>query len=205
MVTLHEFGHAQTLNHVQEADVDVYTDSLMHETGLHSKSKLGWDQHVFGRCDVARLQIRYEPQNSSTDISSCLSMDTSLSLTPASSSAVSGSNLAFTAKLKIDPAEIYPNLAGWPLSGRSVMLQKRTPGSATWTNVTTLSSVTDEPGKYVKTITLTATYEWRASFNAPSPEGLKDASSSAVKVNVGYGCTPNGLGTRNSVPLYETC
>jgi hypothetical protein len=205
MVTLHEFGHAQTLSHVDEADIDAYTDSLMHATGLHSKSKIGWNQHVFGRCDVARLQIRYEPQNSSTDISDCLSMDTTLSLTPAATSVVYGGNLGFTAKLKIDPGEVYPMLAGWPLSGRTVVLQRRTPGTTSWTNVTNLTSVTDEPGKYVKTITLTATYEWRALFNSPSAEGLKGTSSSVTKVSVGYGCTPNGQGTSNFVPLYETC
>ena len=102
MVTLHEFGHAQTLGHVDEADIDSYTDTLMHESGLHSKSKLGWNQHVFGRCDVARLQIRYEPLTTSTAISTCLDLATDLTLTPATSGIAYASSVAITAKLKID-------------------------------------------------------------------------------------------------------
>ena len=86
MVTLHEFGHAQTLNHVDEADVDSYTDTVMHATGLRSKAKVGWNQHVFGRCDVARLQIRYEPLTTSTPISTCLDLPTDLTLSPGSGS-----------------------------------------------------------------------------------------------------------------------
>ena len=108
MVTLHEFGHAQTLGHVDEADIDSYTDTLMHESGLHSKSKLGWNQHVFGRCDVARLQIRYEPLSTSTPISTCLDLATNLTLTPATQGITYASSVALTARLKVDPDEVLP-------------------------------------------------------------------------------------------------
>lgn len=204
MTTLHEFGHAQTLDHVVESDIDAYTDSVMHATGLHSKARTGWNQHSFGRCDVARLQIRYEPLTTSTSISTCLDLPTDLALTPGTGSITYGSTVVLTAKLKIAADAIYPLLASEPLSGRSVLLQRRTPGSTSWTNVGELAVVTDDTGRYVKTLALTATYEWRAVFSAPSDEGLGGATSNVSKLSVTYSCTPS-TGITRSQPGYETC
>ena len=204
MVTLHEFGHAQTLGHVDEADIDSFTDTLMHESGLHSKAKLGWNQHVYGRCDVARLQIRYEPLTTSTAISTCLDLTTDLTLSPASSSIAYGSSVALTAKLKIDPGEVYQNLAAEPLTGRTVILQRRQVGASSWTNIGEMSSVTDDTGRYVKTMTLTATYEWRALFSSPSDEGIRGSTSNVARLSVTYGCTPS-TGKPNYGPNVETC
>jgi hypothetical protein len=204
MTTLHEFGHALTLDHANEADLDSYTDTVMHATGLHSKARLGWNQHAFGRCDIARLQIRYEPLTASTPISTCLDMPTDLSLTPGSGSIAYGTAVTLTAKLKIAADAIYPLLASEPLSGRSILLQRRTPGLTTWTNVGELAAVTDDTGRYVKTLTLTATYEWRAVFYAPGDEGLDGATSNVSKLTVGYTCTP-ASGIIKNRPGYETC
>src|SRR5690242_7303707 len=70
MIALHEFGHVQTLDHPDDADVTNWTDTVMH-WAPKTKAKAGWNQHEFGPCDVARLQIRYEPLTSSTRISTC--------------------------------------------------------------------------------------------------------------------------------------
>ena len=189
MVTLHEFGHAQTLGHVDENEIDAYTDSIMHATGLRSKARTGWNQHVYGRCDVARLQIRYEPLTSNTRISTCLDLATDLSLSPQSSSVAYGSSVTFTARLKIDPDTIYPNLAAQPLSGRSVVLQKRLPTDTGWTTVGELTPVTDDSGRYVRTVTVNATYDWRASFSAPNDEGLRSVNSSISRLSLASGCS----------------
>jgi len=204
MVTLHEFGHAQTLGHVYEQDIDSYTDSLMHATGLRSKPKVGWNQHSFGRCDVARLQIRYEPLTASTPISTCLGLPTDLTLTPGTGNVASGRSVTLTARLKIGSGSIYPGLASEPLSGRSVVLQRRAVGATAWTTVGELVAVTDETGRYVKTMTLTATYDWRAVFSAPNDEGLEAATSSISRLSVStIGCPTNE--GRGAGPLYETC
>lgn len=204
MVTLHEFGHAQSLGHADEADIDSYTDTVMHATGLHSKAKLGWNQHVFGRCDVARLQIRYEPLTSSTPISTCLDLPTDLTFSPGSGNIAYGSNVTLTAKLKIGADAAYANLAGEPLSGRSVVLQRRAVGGSAWTTIGEMTPVTDDTGRYVKTMTLTATYDWRASFGAPADEGLDGVNSNVSRLSVTFGCTPS-LSGHGSSPLYETC
>ncbi|MEX2548046.1 MAG: hypothetical protein WD830_09700 [Chloroflexota bacterium] len=203
MVTLHEFGHIQTLGHVDEAAIDIYTDSIMHGSGVHSKAKLGWNQHEFGRCDVARLQIRYEPLTTSTPISTCLDLPTELSLTPGTSSIAYGTSVTLTAKLKIDADASYPNLAGDLLSGRDVSLQRRATGSTAWTTIGDMSAVAGDPGRYVKTMTLTSTYDWRAVFSAPNDEGLRNATSAVSRLSVTYGCTPTAV--RRNVSLYETC
>lgn len=204
MVTLHEFGHALTLGHVNETEVDSYTDSLMHAIGLRSKAKVGWNQHAYGRCDVARLQIRYEPLTSSTPISTCLDLPTDVSLTPGTSNIAYGSSITLTAKLKIGADAVYSNLAGDPLSGRSVILQRRAIGATAWTTIGDMSAVTDDSGRYVKTMTLTATYDWRTAFSAPNDEGLEGSTSSVSRLTVPYYCTPSNrwLGAD---PLYETC
>ena len=189
MTTLHEFGHAQTLSHVDENDIDSYTDSLMHASGLHSKAKNGWNQHFYGRCDVARLQIRYEPLTTNTRISTCLDLRTDLSLNPASTNVAAGSSVTLTAKLKIAADEKYPNLAGQPLAGRSVVLQKRLPGDTAWTTVGEMSAVTDDTGKYVKTVTVNTTFDWRASFTAPSDEGLRSENSAITRLSVATSCS----------------
>ena len=204
MVTLHEFGHAQTLGHVDEEAIDTYTDSLMHASGLRSKAKVGWNQHSFGRCDVARLQIRYEPLTSSTPISTCLDLPTDLSLTPGSGNVANGASVTMTARLKIGADAIYPGLASEPLSGRTVLLQRRALGASSWITVGELNAVTDETGRYVKTVTLTATYDWRVVFNAPNDEGLESATSSVSRLSVATVGCPDG-NERGHGPLYETC
>lgn len=206
MVTLHEFGHAQTLDHVDEADVDTYTDSVMHAVGLRNKPKIGWNQHGFGRCDVARLQIRYEPLTNSTPISTCLSLPTDLSLTPASSTVGWGVAVTLTAKLKIGVDAIYPSLAAEPLSARSVLLQRRAVGGSSWTTIGDMSSVMDDTGRYVKTVTLTSTYDWRAVFNGPSDEGLDGSTSnvSRLTVSTSGGCSM-GRGSPRDFALFQTC
>ena len=200
MVTLHEFGHAQTLGHVQESAIDSYTDSLMHASGLHSKAKNGWNQHVYGRCDVARLQIRYEPLTTNTRISTCLDLRTELTLSAPSSSAIAGSSVTLTARLKIDAEEVYPKLAGQPLSGRSVLLQKRAPTDTGWTTVGEMSVVTDDPGRYVKAVTVNSTFDWRASFTAPSDEGLRSVNSPITRLAAYVYCPTVAANDANDQP-----
>ena len=201
MVTLHEFGHAQTLGHVDESAIDSYTDTLMHASGLHSKARNGWNQHVYGRCDVARLQIRYEPLNTNTRISTCLDLRSQLSLSPPSTTVGDGSTMTLTARLKIDPNEVYPNLAGQPLSGRSVVLQKRLPAETGWTTVGEMASVTDDTGRYVKTVTVKTTYDWRASFTAPSDEGLRSTNSPITRLSTSSDCYEAGANDTADQPI----
>ena len=175
----------------------------MHATGLRSKAKSGWNQHVFGRCDVARLQIRYEPLTTSTPISTCLDLPTDLTLSPGSGSVGYASSVTLTAKLKIGAEAIYPNLASEPLSERTVVLQKR-PVGGSWTNVGEMSAVTDSTGRYVKTINTTATFEWRAVFGSPNDEGLDGTSSNVSRLTVSSGgCS--SVSELTSGPSVETC
>jgi hypothetical protein len=188
MVTLHEFGHAQTLGHVDDLDIDSYTDSVMHTTDLHSKPRNGFNQHVYGRCDVARLQIRYEPLTTNTRISTCLDLRTDLTLSGTGSSYAPGTAVTLTARLRIDSDAAYPKLAGQPLGGRSVVLQKRLPGDTLWTTVGEMAPVTDDTGRYVRTVTVNTTFDWRASFTAPSDEGLRSSNSAIGRLSVTADC-----------------
>jgi hypothetical protein len=187
MVTLHEFGHVQTLGHVDESQVE-WLDSVMH-AAVHSKAKVGWSMHEFGRCDVARLQIRYEPLDTATPISTCLSLPTSLTLAASTSSVAYGGYVTFTATLRIHADAQYAKLAGDALARRSVLLQRRPVGTTSWTTVDTLAPTSDGSGRYVRTVRMTASYEWRAKFVTPTDEGLDGSASAPLRVSVVEDCT----------------
>jgi hypothetical protein len=185
-VALHEFGHVQTLGHVDESKVE-WLDTVMHEAP-HSKARVGWDMHAFGRCDVARLQIRYQALNTTTPYSTCLSLPTSLGMSASTTSPAYGSYVTFTATLRISSDAQYAKLAGDALAGRSVILQRRSVGGSSWSNFTEMTPYTDGSGRYAYTVKVSATYEWRARFAKPSDEGLQASSSTVTTVWVG-GCS----------------
>jgi hypothetical protein len=192
MIALHELGHAQTLDHADETNVTDWTDTVMH-AAPKTKAKAGWNAHEFGRCDVARLQIRYQPLDSTTPYSTCLDLNTQLSLSASASSAGYNSTITLTARLKVADDAIYPTLASDPLSARKVTLQQRAVGGASWTTVGAMSLL-DYNGRYVKTITVTDTYDYRAVFATPGNEGLEGSTSLVVRVTVypGGGCAAPG-------------
>jgi hypothetical protein len=195
MITLHEFGHAMTLGHADEADVTSWTDSIMHASPK-TKAKAGWNAHEYGVCDVARLQIRYEALTASTRYSTCLDLETELSLSSSATSAPFYGQVTLTARLKISDQAIYPNLASDPLAGRRVNLQRRPAGQTAWTTVSELDSVTGDPGRYSAKVTINAVYDWRAVFNTPSSEGLRSSASQAVRVSLSYDCAPTSSPSR---------
>jgi hypothetical protein len=203
MVMLHEFGHAQTLAHPDETDVDDFLDTVMHAT-VHSKAKVGWNMHAFGRCDVARLQIRYEALTPTTPYSTCLELPTDLALSTSASSVGYNAAVTFTARLKVADDAAYASLASDPIAGRSVVLQRRLSGSSAWSNVLEIPALANDAGRYVKTLSLTATYEWRATFASPPSEGLDGSSSAVVKITVTGAC-PTSAAVTQQQPRSPTC
>lgn len=183
MVTLHELGHVQGLNHVDINDLDHFLDSVMHPVS-RTKPNTGWNAHAFGRCDVGALQTLYRPLDSTTPISTCLALATTTSLVASSSTIAYKAAVNFTASLSIAADAPYKRLRSWPLSGRTVELQRRTPGTTSWTTVATMPAGTSD-GSYRLTVYPTATYDWRARFAAPSGEGVQGSSSAVVRVTVG--------------------
>ena len=185
MIALHELGHAQTLDHADDAAVTDWTDTVMH-WAPKTRAKAGWNQHVFGRCDIARLQIRYQPLTSSTSISTCLDLATGLSFNSSNTTVVDAATITLNARLTIADDVAWPNLASDPLSGRQVTLQRRAPGTSSWTNVSAMT-VLDDNGRYAKALTVYDTYDYRAVFTAPGNEGLRDQTSPVVRVTVSSG------------------
>jgi len=203
MIALHEFGHAQTLGHADEGDVTAWTDTVMH-AAPKTKAKAGWNAHEFGRCDVARLQIRYGPLKASTPYSTCLDLDTQLSLSASASSVGYNGSLTLTAKLKVDPNTPWSNIASEPLDGRKVTLQRRSPSASSWSNFGSMSAYSDGTGRYALSTTVTSTYDWRAVFSSPSGGGLEGSASPVVRVTVSYSCSSTTyLGLLE--PTYQTC
>ena len=60
-------------HHDNHADDRDYLDAVV-QTVSRTKPREGWDMHVFGRCDVATLQLRYDVPTTSAKVSTCLAL-----------------------------------------------------------------------------------------------------------------------------------
>ena len=185
MITLHELGHIQGLGHNDDTGPDEYLDTVMHGVS-RAKNKQGWNAHAFGRCDVASLQAGYQPADSGTLISTCLSLATYLDLSASATFVPYRGGVRFTATLATTSDVAYPKLRSLPLTDRTVTLELRPPGG-TWYSVGQMAPTATE-GEYALIQTVTTTYDWRVTFAKPAGEGLAASSSGAVRVTVGA-CT----------------
>jgi hypothetical protein len=188
-VALDEFGHVEGLgHHVNFDDQSDYTDAVV-QTFSRTKPRDGYNMHVFGVCDVAMLQIRYDIPGASSLYSTCLSLSTVMTMSRSASSIPYGGTVTFTALLKVVTDPDYGRLSGNPVSLRTVRLQRRPPGTTTWSNVATMSP-TSPTGSYVTSLRLYSSAEFRAVFTTPSNEGLRADGSPAALVTVGSCTTP---------------
>ncbi|HLX33925.1 MAG TPA: hypothetical protein VKR30_01635 [Candidatus Limnocylindrales bacterium] len=188
--TLDELGHVEVLgHHVNLADESDFTDAVVQYAG-HVKPKAGWNQHAFGRCDVATLQLQYERRDPANLVSTCLSLATSMTFSGSTDSVVYGTTVRFAATLKIASTSAGA-MTGDPLSDRTVVLQRRAIGSSTWTTVGTMSPSSTTEGAYSMTVGPTATYDWRATFATPSNDGVLGSTTSTFRVTVTT-CTGGG-------------
>jgi hypothetical protein len=182
-VALDEFGHIEMLgHHVNNADESDFLDSVV-QFAARSRPKVGWNEHVFGRCDVARLQLEYALSSSADKLSTCLSLQTSLSIVAADTAIIPGSSVRVSGNLKIATSSSAKMLSGDPLSSRSIALQRRVPGATSWSTIGTLAA-NSSAGSYGLTITPPQTYEYRLLFATPPGEGLLASSSSPVRITV---------------------
>ena len=190
-VGLDEFGHVEVLAHHENyASGADYGDAVV-QTYSRTKPSDFYNAHVYGRCDVATLQREYDVQHSSHLYSSCLDMNTTLSLGSSATSVPYRGTVTFTATLRVASLASYGRLGGNLVSDRRVTIQRRLPGSSTWSSVATMSPTTaTAAGTYSYSISLTTRYEWRALFTTPAAEGINGDASGSVTVSVGSCTSP---------------
>lgn len=197
-IALDEFGHVEILHHhANYANGSDYLDAVV-QTGSRAYPTAGWNVHAFGRCDVARLQLEYERVGAAALFSTCLSVTTTTTLGASATSIAIGGTVRFSAGLRVSSLAANRALASDPISGRSVLLQRRAVGASSWTTIATMTASSTTAGTYSTTISPTSTYEWRATFATPTTEGLVGSSSAVVKVTVS-GCTGSGCPTAQTV------
>jgi len=197
-IALDEFGHVEGLgHHVNYSDNRDYTDAVV-QTYSRTKPRDGYNMHVLGVCDVARLQIRYDTQHASYPYSTCLDLPTKLSLSGNDTTLPYGGTETFRAFLEILTDTDYGRLSGNPVSRRTIKLQRRPPGGTTWTTIATMAYTTPT-GTYVTALRLYGSAEFRAVFSTPSNEGLRGDASPTVSVTVapcsGTHCPMENIGT----------
>jgi len=182
--SLDELGHVEILgHHVNLADESDFTDAVVQYAG-HVRPKAGWNQHVFGRCDVARLQLEYERRDPSNLVSTCLSLPTTLTLSASTDTVTYGSSVTFTATLRIASNASAEALSGDWLSDHTVQLQRRPIGGTTWATVVAMSPSSAAEGTYFSTIAPTQIYDWRAYFPTPASEGVTSSVTGSTRVYV---------------------
>ena len=187
-IALDEFGHVQVLaHHVNYSDDRDYTDAVV-QTFSRTRPAAGWNMHVYGICDTATLQIKYDVTNLSSLYSNCLDIVTGLSLAFDDTSVSYGTPVDVTSILKVATNTSYGRLSENPVGGRTIRLQRRPIGSTTWGNVATLTSVSPT-GTYVGTVWMYQTADYRTIFSTPTNEGLRGDTSPTVRVTVT--CTIN--------------
>lgn len=187
-IALDEFGHIQILaHHINHADERDYLDAVV-QTFSRTKPKEGWDMHVFGRCDVATLQVRYDVPTTSSKISTCLALATALTLSASPTSVAYGGTTKLTAVLKVGSDDAYGRLRGNPLTNRTVKLQRRPTGTSSWTTFATMAA--GSSGTYTTSVTLQSRTDFRAVFSTPSGDGLVGDTSPTVTVAVGACSVP---------------
>jgi len=182
-VMLDELGHVLGLDHhVNYADESDYKDAVV-QTYSHAKPRVGWDAHVFGRCDVATLQQQYGVASWSTLYSTCLDIATRTTLSVTSTSVVPGTMVTFTATLaSAGDGRLLDN----PMSGRVVVLQRLS--GTTWADALTLGAGA-AAGSYVGNLTMQGSGDYRAAYRKPATEGVRTSTSAAVRITVAAGCT----------------
>ncbi len=193
-IALDEFGHIEVLgHHANFADDSDYLDAVV-QTVSRTKPKVGWDEHILGRCDVATLQREYDVPNTATPISTCLSLSTVATLAAGGTAVAAGTTVSFSATLRVADTDAYDRLADNALSGRTVKLQRRALGTTTWSTVATMApGVT--AGTYTATYKITANGEFRSLFSATAAEGLSSDGSPVVTVRL-VSCTAAPVGGR---------
>lgn len=182
-IALDEFGHVEILDHhLNFADESDYTDAVV-QAFSRTRPKAGWNTHVFGPCDTATLQVQYDIPLSSSPISTCLDLVTVLTLGASSTLVGDGGVVTFTSTLRTVTNTSYGRLSAQWLATRTVKLQRRPSGSATWSTIATMTSGSPT-GTYTASIALDANADYRAVFSTPTTEGLRGDTSSTVQVLV---------------------
>jgi hypothetical protein len=186
---LDEFGHVEILtHHVNFADESDYLDAVV-QTIQRVKPRVGYDAHVFGRCDVASLQRKYDMLNWAAKYSTCLDLATTVTIS-APAWVPYGANVPITATLTVVDLDAYERLGGNPVSSRTITVQRRAPGAVAWVSVGTMAAGAGA-GTYTFTApSQTATREWRTVFTKPAAEGLRGDTSPIVTVTVSSCRTP---------------
>ncbi len=182
-IALDEFGHVEGLDHhVNYADGSDYEDAVV-QTFSRTKPSAGWNRHKFGTCDTATLQRQYDMASWTDRYSTCLDVSTGLTIGASATTVLTGGATTITASLRVTDLDSYVRLGGNPISGRTVTLQRRTPGASTWTTVGTMA-VGSSAGTYVTTQKVNADTEFRATFTSPSNEGLRGSVSPAIRISI---------------------
>ena len=194
-VALDEFGHVEILgHHANYTDNSDYVDAVV-QTIARARPAAGWNAHAFGRCDTARLQLEYDRRTPRDLFSTCLGIPTTTALSVSSSSIWIGDTIRFSAALRTTTAAANRALSNDPVSGRTVVLQRRLVGASSWTTVGTMSASTTVEGTYSISVSPTATYEWQATFTSTTADGAIGSSSGTINVTVG-GCSGSGCPSR---------
>lgn len=178
---LHEFGHIEGLAHPDDHGFRLPAlETVMHPI-IPAKGQTGWQMHDYGRCDVARLQRRYDTTTSSARYALCGRLESRLTVAADDYSVAYRERVTITATLRVRDRDGYGAAGGNYVSGRQVHIQRRPPGGSWYAFEADPGS---SAGSYELTFQPWTTYEYRAVFDQPTTEGLTGEVSDILTVKV---------------------
>jgi hypothetical protein len=191
---LHELGHMAGMARGKDGNThnDSGEDWTVVQTGhAPTYGNSGWNTHHMQPCDVLGLALAYDVYTFPGGYPDCAHhipnnldglLKTKVAKTTGDAFACPGDPVTFagTAQIETD-ATNYRELSANPLWGRSIVIQRRSAGTSTWSTYATVLAQANGTGTWSKSVTATSgSYEFRGRFAGEA--GLHDDNSGFVTI-----------------------
>jgi hypothetical protein len=189
-------AHESTHNTLVRAHYDRGADDetiMQSNTPTPNGSPAYWNRKSFLPCDLAAAQLEYGPADAAGRYADCFSvvpgdgakgLNAALTVTSGTSySRCWNTSATISGRLALAASAAYEDMRNWPLSGRTVRIDRRAVGTTTWTTGSASATATGSGGSNWK-VTLTTSsagsYEYRATFFTSSSEPAVNSSNAVT-------------------------
>jgi hypothetical protein len=189
-------AHESTHNTLVRAhyDAGLEDETIMQSTTPTAKGSPDfWNRKNFLPCDLAAAQLEYGPADAAGRYADCFAvtpgdgvkgLNSALTVTSGSSYARCWNTSAtISGRLALAASAAYEDMRNWPLSGRTIRIDRRPVGATTWTTGSASATATGAGGANWKAVLTTSTagsFEYRATFFTSSSEPAVNSSNAVT-------------------------
>ena len=149
-----------------------------------------WNRKYFLKCDLAAAQLEYGPADAAGRYADCFNvkpgdgakgLNSALTITTgASYTRCSNTSATVAGRLSLANSAAYEDMRNWPLSGRSIRIDRKPANSSTWTNGIATATASGSGGNnWSKAIATTTagTFNYRATWFTSLAEPAVNSSN----------------------------